>query len=91
MQTSRAAILVAPNRPLVVDEVQLPDPEPDQVLIKLFASGICHSRLHQIHRKPDPTTSNPQQPPAILLGHEATGVVVAHGRDFSHVGEGTLI
>ena len=88
MQTSKAAILVEPNRPLVLDEVQLPDPEPDQVLIKLFASGICHSQLHQIHRKPDPNNSSPQQPPAILLGHEATGVVVAHGRDVNHVREG---
>ena len=44
--TSRAAVLVEPNKPLVVDEVTFPDPAPDQVLVKLFASGICHSQLH---------------------------------------------
>ena len=38
-------------RPLVVDEVQFPEPAADQVFVKLFASGICHSQLHQIHRK----------------------------------------
>ena len=46
----KAAVLVAPNAPLVIDYVTFPDPQPDQVLIKLFASGICHSQLHQIHR-----------------------------------------
>src|SRR6266849_5025960 len=49
---STAAILVEPNAPLVLDDVIFPDPQPDQVLIKLFASGICHSQLHQIHRTP---------------------------------------
>ena len=49
---AKAAVLVAPNEPLVIDHVTFPDPQPDQVLIKLFASGICHSQLHQIHRTP---------------------------------------
>jgi D-arabinose 1-dehydrogenase-like Zn-dependent alcohol dehydrogenase len=49
---SKAAILVTPNAPLVIDQVTFPDPQPDQVLIKLFASGICYSQLHQIHRTP---------------------------------------
>ena len=50
---SRAAILVESRKPLVVDEVTFPDPAPDQVLVKLFASGICHSQLHQIQRTPE--------------------------------------
>lgn len=91
MPTSRAAILVEPNRPLVVDEVQFPDPANDQVFVKLFASGICHSQLHQIHRKVEP--GPPGAPPSLptLLGHEATGVVVAQGRDVTHVKEGDHI
>ena len=79
----RAAILLEPNQPLVVDEVELADPAPDQVLVKLFASGVCHSQLHTMRRPPRPG----QRLPA-LLGHESTGVVAARGRDVRHVKEG---
>jgi Zn-dependent alcohol dehydrogenase len=79
----RAAILVEPNRPLVVDEVEFSDPAPDQVFVKLFASGVCHSQIHTMRRPP---RSN--QPLPALLGHESTGVVVAKGRHVKHVKEG---
>jgi Zn-dependent alcohol dehydrogenase len=78
-----AAILVQPNKPLIVDEVELADPAPDQVLVKLFASGICHSQLHTMRR---PARSSDHLP--ALLGHESTGVVAARGRDVRHVKEG---
>ena len=84
---SRAAVLVESRKPLVVDEVVLPDPAPDQVLVKLFASGICHSQLHQIRRSPEEQRS---KLPA-LLGHESTGVVAAKGRDVDHVKEGDRV
>jgi Zn-dependent alcohol dehydrogenase len=79
----RAAILVEPNKPLVVDEVEIPDPGPEQVLVKLFASGVCHSQLHTMRRPPRPGHRFPA-----LLGHESTGVVVAKGGDVTHVREG---
>jgi Zn-dependent alcohol dehydrogenase len=79
----RAAILVEPNKPLVVDEVELPDPGPDQVMAKLFSSGVCHSQIHTMRRGARPG----QRLPA-LLGHESTGVVIAKGRDVKHVREG---
>src|SRR5258707_805020 len=79
----RAAIFVEPRKPLVVDEVEFPDPGADQVLVKLFASGICHSQLHTMGRAPRPGRRLPA-----LLGHESTGVVVARGRDVTHVKEG---
>lgn len=79
----RAAILVEPNKPLVVDEVEFPDPGVDQVLVKLFSSGICHSQIHTMRRPPRPGHRLPA-----LLGHESTGVVVAKGRDVTHVKEG---
>ncbi|MCH8283333.1 MAG: alcohol dehydrogenase catalytic domain-containing protein [Chloroflexi bacterium] len=61
-------------------EITLPDPQADEVVVKLFASGICHSQLHQLH--------NPESPTPLLLGHEATGVVIDLGRDVTHVKEG---
>lgn len=79
----RAAIFVEPKRPLVVDEVEFPDPGTDQVLVKLFSSGVCHSQLHTMGRPPRPGRRLPA-----LLGHESTGVVAAKGRDVKHVKEG---
>jgi Zn-dependent alcohol dehydrogenase len=79
----RAAIFVAPNEPLVVDEVEFPDPGLDQVLVKLFSSGVCHSQLHTMGRPPRPGHRLPA-----LLGHESTGVVTAKGADVKHVKEG---
>src|SRR3990170_1172485 len=79
----RAAIFVEPNKLLVVDEVEFPDPGADQVLVKLFSSGVCHSQLHTMGRPPRPGRRLPA-----LLGHESTGVVVAKGRDIRHVKEG---
>ena len=79
----RAAILIEPNEPLIVDEVEFPDPGPDQVLVKLFASGVCHSQIHTMRRPARPG----QRLPA-LLGHESTGVVAARGHDVKHVKEG---
>ena len=80
---AKAAIFIAPKQPLIVDEVEFPDPGPDQVLVKLYASGVCHSQLHTIQRPPRPGHRLPE-----LLGHESTGVVVAKGREVRHVREG---
>jgi Zn-dependent alcohol dehydrogenase len=80
---ARAAIFVEPKTPLVVDEVEFPDPGADQVLVKLFASGVCHSQLHTMQRPARPGHRLPA-----LLGHESTGIVAAKGRDVRHVKEG---
>ncbi len=79
----RAAIYVEPRKPLVVDEVEFADPGQDQVMVKLFSSGVCHSQLHTMQRPARPGHRLP-----VLLGHESTGVVVAKGRDVKHVKEG---
>ena len=80
---TRAAVLAEHNKPLVLDEVELADPAANQVLVKLYASGICHSQLHQIHSE--------TQPLPALLGHEATGTVSAVGSDVRHVREGDKV
>ena len=78
--TTRAAVYVEHGQPLSIEEITLPDPQADEVVVKLFASGICHTQLHQLH--------NPESPTPLLLGHEATGVVIDLGRDVTHVKEG---
>ena len=65
--TSPAAILAEHGQPLVIDDITFDDPGADQVLVKLFASGICHSQLHQIH--------SPDTPTPTLIGHEATAII----------------
>ena len=75
-----AAVQTAVNEPLVIDELDTPDPRPDQVIVRLFATGVCHSQLHQMH--------SPDLPRPLVLGHEATGVVTHLGRDVDHVKEG---
>lgn len=65
---------------LQVEEVELLDPAPDHVTVKLFSSGVCHSQLHQMH--------NAALGRPLLLGHEGTGIVTRTGSDVSHVKEG---
>ncbi len=76
----RAAVFYEKGKPLAVEEVESPPIGPDEVLVKQFASGICHSQLHQI--------LNPTNPMPMIMGHESTGVVVAKGRNVTHVKEG---
>ncbi len=79
---ARVVVLPQEAGPLDIIELELPDPAPYQVVIKQFASGICHSQLHQMH--------NPRETP-ILLGHESTGSVLAVGSEVSHVAPGDTV
>ncbi|MGI9426971.1 MAG: zinc-binding dehydrogenase [Hyphomicrobiaceae bacterium] len=72
-----AAVQTEIGAPLRLEELELQDPGPDQVTVKLFSSGICHSQLHQMH--------NPALGRPLLLGHEGTGVVTRIGKDVTHV------
>ncbi len=79
-----ARVVVCPQGPgpLRIEEVDLPDPGPHQVVVRQFASGVCHSQLHQMH--------GPRERQQ-LLGHESTGVVVAAGSAVGHVREGDRV
>ena len=75
-----AAIQLTNEPTLIVDDIELPDPGPGQVSVKLVSSGVCHSQLHQMH--------NPAIPKPSLFGHEGAGVVTGVGEGVSHVKEG---
>jgi len=68
----KAAVMRAQNAPLEIEDVQIDDPGPGEVLIKTSASGICHSDLHVIE-------GGLPVPPPCVLGHEPAGVVEAVG------------
>ncbi|MCW2540594.1 MAG: alcohol dehydrogenase [Frankiales bacterium] len=77
--SSRVAVVIPGTNKLEVMDVTLPDPGPYQVVVEQQASGVCHSQLHQIH--------SPRKHP-VILGHEATGVVLAIGSEVKHVAVG---
>lgn len=79
---ARVAVLPQGSNTLRIEEITLPEPGPHQVVVRHYSSGICHSQLHAIHA-PRETE--------ILLGHEATGQVVATGSDVSDVAEGDTV
>ena len=68
----KAAVMRANNAPLEIEEVEIDDPGPGEVLVKTAASGICHSDLHVIE-------GGLPMPPPCILGHEPAGVVEAVG------------
>ena len=68
--TARAAVFDGTD--LVVDEVELAPPGPGEVLVRVLASGICHSDLNVL------AGTSPVAPP-VVLGHEGAGVVEAVG------------
>ena len=45
-KTMRAGVVHAFGKPLTVEEIPIPTPGPGEVLIKVVASGVCHTDLH---------------------------------------------
>jgi S-(hydroxymethyl)glutathione dehydrogenase/alcohol dehydrogenase len=68
----RAAVCSAVNGGLVVEEVVLADPGPDEVLVRIDAAGVCHSDHHYL-------TGDLVCPLPVVPGHEGAGVVVEVG------------
>jgi S-(hydroxymethyl)glutathione dehydrogenase / alcohol dehydrogenase len=69
---TKAAVLEAAPGELVVDDIQVGDVGPREVLVRTVAAGLCHSDLHFMQGL------YPYPLPAVL-GHESAGVVEAVG------------
>lgn len=80
MKTS-AAVLWGINEPWSVEEIELDPPGPGEVLVRLAASGMCHSDEHLV------TGDLPFELP-IIGGHEGAGVVEAVGEGVSWLDTG---
>jgi NDMA-dependent alcohol dehydrogenase len=81
---SRAAILYEYGRPWTVEEFELDPPRAGEVLLRLAATGLCHSDEHIRQGKlaPPAETSRSQELPAMsptIGGHEGSGVVLEVG------------
>jgi threonine 3-dehydrogenase len=73
---------------LVLDEVPVPTPDVDEVLVRIEAASICGTDLH-INRW-DQWSSERIRPP-LTLGHELCGTVVAVGREVRDIAEGDYV
>jgi S-(hydroxymethyl)glutathione dehydrogenase/alcohol dehydrogenase len=78
----QAAVLEEFGAPLVVQEVDLADPGPGEVLVRLEACGVCHTDLYTASGA-DPSGYAPT-----VLGHEGAGVVEAVGEGVTMVAAG---
>src|SRR5881227_3015683 len=78
----QAAVLEEFGAPLVVQEVDLADPGPGEVLVRLEACGVCHTDMYTASGV-DPSGYAPT-----VLGHEGAGVVERVGEGVSLVGKG---
>jgi len=70
----RAMVLTRPGEPLVARELEIPQPGPKQILIRVHACGVCRTDLHIV----DGELPEPKLP--LVLGHEIVGEVVATGK-----------
>lgn len=73
MIKSRAAVAFGPNQPLRIVEVEVAPPRAGEVLVKVIASGVCHTDAYTL------SGADPEGIFPVILGHEGGGVVEAIG------------
>lgn len=85
-RTMKAAVVREFGKPLTIEEVPVPEPRDDQVLVKIEASGVCHTDLHAAQGD-WPVKPNPP----FIPGHEGVGYVAGVGKNVKHVKEGDRV
>lgn len=86
MPTMKAAVVHAFGQPLAIEEVAVPDVGPGQILVKVAASGVCHT---DVHAADGDWPVRPKLP--FVPGHEGVGHVAAVGAGVRHVKEGDRV
>lgn len=79
MIKTRAAVAWGPGQPLSIEEVDLMPPQKGEVLVRIVATGVCHT---------DAFTLSGEDPEGIfpaILGHEGAGIVEAIGEGVTSV------
>lgn len=77
----RAAVLRKVGGPLAIEEIEAAPLKPGDVLVRIAASGLCHTDLEVIH-------GSLARPLPIVLGHEGAGIVEAVGSAVTQVKPG---
>jgi len=78
----KAAVFYECNAPLIVEEIQIDAPKRTKVLVKIAASGVCHSDLSHLNG------TLPLPAPPAVLGHEGAGIVEEVGADVTGIKPG---
>ncbi len=86
LKKMKAAILYEQNKPLIIEELTLPELKEGQVRVKIAASGLCHSQLNEIKGRKGPDKYLPH-----TLGHEGAGVVEEIGAKVTKVKKGDRV
>lgn len=85
-ETMRAAVVREFGQPLVIEEVPVPEVPDGQVLVKVVASGVCHTDLHAANGDWPVKPSLP-----FIPGHEGVGYVARVGRGVKLAKEGDRV
>lgn len=84
--TMKAAVVTAFNQPLEIQELNIPQVRPGKVLVKIIATGVCHTDLHAMHG------DWPVQPSLPFIpGHEGVGEVIEIGAGIDHLKIGDIV
>lgn len=85
-QKMKAAVVHEFGKPLVIEEVAVPEVPPGQVLVKVVASGVCHTDLHAAEGD---WPVKPALP--FIPGHEGVGHVARVGAGVKFLKEGDRV
>ena len=72
------ALVLKEYRRFAIEDFAVPDLQPDEVLVRVRACGICGSDVHGMDG------SSGRRIPPIVMGHEAAGEIAETGRDVAH-------
>jgi propanol-preferring alcohol dehydrogenase len=82
-KTMKAAVCHGAGAPLRIEELPIPTPGAGEVLVKIVASGVCHTDLHAVDGDWPVTPGLP-----FIPGHEGTGIIAALGAGVKDLKEG---
>lgn len=74
VETMKAAVVREFGAPLTIEDVPVPEPGPGQILVRVMASGVCHT---DVHAADGDWPVKPQLP--FIPGHEGVGTVAQVG------------
>ncbi|MFT9062583.1 MAG: alcohol dehydrogenase AdhP [Acetobacter persici] len=82
----KAAVVREFGKPLTLEELDIPEIRPEQILVKMIACGVCHTDLHAA------AGDWPKKPTLPFIpGHEGVGTIVKAGSAVTHVREGDVV
>lgn len=85
-KTMKAAVIREFGAKLRIEEVEVKRPGRNEILVKVIASGVCHTDLHAVEGD---WPVKPKMP--LIPGHEGVGYVVAVGPEVKNVKEGDAV